>query len=835
MASPQGAKIKRSYQGISSNITVAPYILSAKQISDWVVALNNANSHTNPQRRKLYELYNRVELDGQIETVTNLRTIAVTNKQINFLQRGKEGEVNEALMEQIRSPWFSNMLTHAMSARFWGHSLIEFKLEQGLVKEAVLVPRGNVNPEMAMFFPNYAEINNKNGIRYKEEPESNYCFEVHGTRKLGLFSVMAPYVLYKAGAIGDLAQFCELFAIPFREVKYNPFDPDSRKLAQQAMEEMGSAGYVVLPQGTEFVIHDTKGTTSGSMAPSALIQLCDEQIAKAALGGTMTTDNGSSMSQAKVHYEVKNEINLNDMIWIEYLLNWEAKQRFVGFGLPVAEGKFEFDKTREIPLETRVEMDVLLADQVPIAEDYWYHTYGIPQPKAGQKVHVKAEKPTGSGGAGAEKKKLKLGDLQLSDCGHHLQLTDIPNPDEIASAFEQAVEEVYNNPTADKVPLALFNATANILMKGLFNNWNKAQVDIKYDMLDNALISYLRSNIFAFSAAKSYTQYKRFGEILLDEKNNIKSLSQFKRSLFQEFGLFNDVYLQAEYNHAIASAQSASFWVDAWANRDKFPNLKWVTAGDARVRPAHSALNGITLPITDDFWSSHPTPLEWGCRCQRIQVDGNAKLTDKQHAIDVAKSIKVPKYFKNSGKTGVIWNEDHSYFQTGDVYQFTAVSNYGMRTANKIYADPSKLSKHSPALNSENEVNRWVEKMKKEFPASSGFVLSDSIGDKVVFDDVFLRKIIKTKASEKRANYLSDLQATLQHPDEVWSNSFKGAISNFYIKYFEDSPMVIRTNPDIDSGLVRAYSFYKLDDNFIKSGGIETYRKGVLLQKKAAK
>lgn len=834
MASPQGAKIKRTYQGISSNITVAPYILSAKQISDWVVALNNANSHTNPQRRKLYELYNRVELDGQIETVTNLRTIAVTNKQINFLQTGKEGEVNDALMEQIRSPWFSNMLTHAMSARFWGHSLIEFKLEQGLVKEAVLVPRTNVNPETSMFFPNYAQINNNNGILYKEEPERNYCFEVHGTRKLGLFSIMAPYVLYKAGAIGDLAQFCELFAIPFREVKYNPFDPDSRKLAQQAMEEMGSAGYVVLPQGTEFVIHDTKGTTSGSMAPSALIQLCDEQIAKAALGGTMTTDNGSSMSQAKVHYEVKNEINLNDMIWVEYLLNWEAKQRFIGFGLPVSEGKFEFDKTREIPLETRVEMDVLLSEQVPIAEDYWYHTYGIPQPKSGQKVHVKEskqEKPTGSGGAGTEKKKLKLGDIHLSDCGHHLELSDIPNQDEIASAFEQAVEEVYNNPAADKVPLALYNATANILMKALFDNWNKAIVDIKYDMLDNALISYLRSNIFAFSAGKSYTQYKRFGEILLDEKNNIKSLSQFKKALSQEFGLFNDVYLQAEYNHAIASAQSASFWVDAWANRDKFPNLKWVTAGDARVRPSHSALNGITLPIEDKFWDGHPVPLEWGCRCQRIQVDGSAKLTDRKTALERASSIKVPKYFKNSGKTGVIYSDEHNNFQTADVYKFTAVNNYGMRSVDKMYSDPSKFPTLT-RLKTETDFKKWESEMiAKHGVNKEEFVLTDNLQNKVLFDKNFLNHPFDNnrRKKENRWNFHHELENVLQNPDEVWSERKGTEIINYHVKFYADTQLVLRVNPELKSGFIKAFSFYELNQNK------ESVRVGILMHKKTAK
>ena len=44
------------------------------------------------------------------------------------------------------------------------------------------------------------------------------------------------------------------------------------------------------------------------------------------------------------------------------------------------------------------------------------------------------------------------------------------------------------------------------------------------------------------------------------------------------------------------------------------------TAGDDRVRPEHAALNGVTLPPSDDFWESYYPPNGWRCRCTVVQV-----------------------------------------------------------------------------------------------------------------------------------------------------------------------------------------------------------------------
>lgn len=51
-----------------------------------------------------------------------------------------------------------------------------------------------------------------------------------------------------------------------------------------------------------------------------------------------------------------------------------------------------------------------------------------------------------------------------------------------------------------------------------------------------------------------------------------------------------------------------------------FPYWQYKSVGDGRVRDAHSALHGLTLPADDPFWREHFPPWDYGCRCKVVQV-----------------------------------------------------------------------------------------------------------------------------------------------------------------------------------------------------------------------
>ena len=63
----------------------------------------------------------------------------------------------------------------------------------------------------------------------------------------------------------------------------------------------------------------------------------------------------------------------------------------------------------------------------------------------------------------------------------------------------------------------------------------------------------------------------------------------------------------------------AAKWEDFMQDGDRY-NLQYRTQRDKRVRPAHAALDRVTLPITAPFWQDYFPPNGWNCRCTVVQV-----------------------------------------------------------------------------------------------------------------------------------------------------------------------------------------------------------------------
>src|SRR5690606_28243464 len=99
-------------------------------------------------------------------------------------------------------------------------------------------------------------------------------------------------------------------------------------------------------------------------------------------------------SQSEVHQDSEDSIVLNDMIELEYLLNWTIWDKLVALGLPISKGKFFFPEMQMLSLDKRIEMDMKLAEKIAIDDEYWYNTYGIPKPDGKTKVKVEKGKKT---------------------------------------------------------------------------------------------------------------------------------------------------------------------------------------------------------------------------------------------------------------------------------------------------------------------------------------------------------------------------------------------------------------------------------------------------------
>lgn len=160
--------------------------------------------------------------------------------------------------------------------------------------------------------------------------------------------------------------------------------------------------------------------------------------------------------------------------------------------------------------------------------------------------------------------------------------------------------------------------------------------------------AYLEKDGFIFSGLKTHAQLTEARSYLKDQGGNIIPYHQFEQKILKLNEKYNRHYLEAEYEFAVQSSQSAANWANLQTNTARYW-LEYRTAGDERVRASHAALNGTCLPADDDFWNSYYPPNGWRCRCVAVEVLArDYKLSDSTEAIK--KGEKATTQIGKSGK-----------------------------------------------------------------------------------------------------------------------------------------------------------------------------------------
>lgn len=141
-----------------------------------------------------------------------------------------------------------------------------------------------------------------------------------------------------------------------------------------------------------------------------------------------------------------------------------------------------------------------------------------------------------------------------------------------------------------------------------------------------------RSN-YVFSGLKTFHELNEAFPSLLDENGNRKTFERFLNDVRKIDETYNSNYLRAEFNFVQASAEMAAKWERFMQDGDRY-YLQYRTAGDAKVRPTHAEMAGITLPASDPFWDEFYPPNGWGCRCSVVQVrKSKYPTTDHEEAM----------------------------------------------------------------------------------------------------------------------------------------------------------------------------------------------------------
>lgn len=154
---------------------------------------------------------------------------------------------------------------------------------------------------------------------------------------------------------------------------------------------------------------------------------------------------------------------------------------------------------------------------------------------------------------------------------------------------------------------------------------------IKDNVVPEEMSQKLKNDAFIFSGLKTHAQLMEATTMLLDDKGKVRNFEQFAHDFNKINKNYNQNYLEAEWQFAISSSQSAANW--AKIDETGRYNLQYRTANDDRVRDNHRVLHDITLPQDDPFWLSYYPPNGWRCRCRAVEVlKSKYEVSDSQKA-----------------------------------------------------------------------------------------------------------------------------------------------------------------------------------------------------------
>jgi hypothetical protein len=368
-------------------IKETPKRFTTQDINKWKRAIQMFDNKDNPLRILLYEMYDSLILDGQVEAVWGKRRDAILNKRLLFVKDGQEDEQITAL---LNSPDFRQICEEIHKSILYAYTLIQindiyFDEEQETYRiDFDLIPRENVHPER-----NWECISKDAGsvtrdFLFTKAPLAKYMLWAGNPTDKGLLLKAAPYIIYKRASMGDWSQFSEMFGMPFREAIYEGYDEDTRRKLESFLDQWGAGGSLVHSNNVVLKLTDTGGSTASSDVYKNFIAACNAEISKTIIGNTSTTEQGTigARSLGEVHQEQQENKEQSDQNFVLAILNTKFKAILKTFGFNVTGGNiwFETSESDWTKLQTKWNVINSISDKVPVADDYIYEEFDIPKP-----------------------------------------------------------------------------------------------------------------------------------------------------------------------------------------------------------------------------------------------------------------------------------------------------------------------------------------------------------------------------------------------------------------------------------------------------------------------
>lgn len=207
----------------------------------------------------------------------------------------------------------------------------------------------------------------------------------------GVIRVLAWMYLFKNYDVKDWVSFAEVYGMPLRLGKYDAAaSSDDKEALRQALYSLGSDASGIVPTSTMIEFIESNKTSSADVY-ERLARYCDEQISKAVLGQTLTSDSGGgSYAQSKTHNEVRHDLTVADCKALASTLRKYLIRPLVlfNFGDDSRLPTIRFDTEEAGDQKETAEIYKTLINDVglKISADHVYKKFGIPKPEGGEEI-----------------------------------------------------------------------------------------------------------------------------------------------------------------------------------------------------------------------------------------------------------------------------------------------------------------------------------------------------------------------------------------------------------------------------------------------------------------
>jgi len=336
-------------------------------------------------------VYAELLRDDQVSSTWGQRHLSLTSCE-TVVERGAEDPESVAAAEALQLeldalPW-DDITEKALFARFfgWGVAEVMWRPEGGRVAfDSIKVrDRGRFRFDRERNLHLWTL-----GTGWVRMPERKFWCAVAGGDNhdmlygLGLAHSLYWPVFFKRNDIKFWLIFLEKFGMPTAVAKLTSAqldDPEQRAKAITMLRQIATDAGVVVPADVNGapVVELLEAARSGAVDYAAMHKAMNEAISKVVVGQTMTTDNGSSKSQAEVHEGVARRLIAADSDLLCGSFNVGPVRWWTEWNYPGAVPPRVYRKTAaEADMNQRADRDTKLYGMgLRPTEDYVRRTYG---------------------------------------------------------------------------------------------------------------------------------------------------------------------------------------------------------------------------------------------------------------------------------------------------------------------------------------------------------------------------------------------------------------------------------------------------------------------------